>query len=125
MRFIFFNARRKVWFWLLMASCTLYIIGLWISLRMDGLYSTSVSLCVLYILVLDLFALFANFALPHFTVKKHKLLDSDVTYMFDDTQLQLTAATKELSENFSLRYSALHKVIKYKTELYLFVIIKI
>ena len=81
MRFIFFNARRKVWFWLLMASCTLYIIGLWISLRMDGLYSTSVSLCVLYILVLDLFALFANFALPHFTVKKHK----DIQYTQTDT----------------------------------------
>ena len=115
-----FTAANNPVFWTIMIFCTLLVIGCRVWLASLSLSGDDMDLYLLYILVMDVVLLFLYFVLPYLTVKKEKSLDAKLTYTFEESQFHIEASSALISEALTSQYTAIYRVARNKTDLYLY-----
>ena len=107
--------------WILFGICTLWVAACFIVLAALGLTDSTVTLCMVLLLVMDITYVLCAFVLPRFTLGKAKSLNTEVRYTFGDDSFELCAVNQFANETSVVRYAAIVKVGKKDTDLYLFI----
>jgi hypothetical protein len=107
--------------WILFGICTLWVAACFIVLAALGLTDSTVTLCMVLLLVMDITYVLCAFVLPRFTLGKSKSLNTEVRYTFGDDSFELCAVNQYANETSVVRYTAIAKVGKKDTDLYLFI----
>ena len=113
------KSKRSLWVMIIVAS-VIVCIALALMLA-TGDFDSSIMTCVVIILVLDILSPFLYFVLPRMIIKKNKGLNMCIEYAFDVDSFSLQAENQYASENSTIQYAALSRVLKNKSELYLFI----
>ncbi|MBO7156972.1 MAG: hypothetical protein J6W31_00040 [Clostridia bacterium] len=112
-------ALSKKFFWWHMGICTGIILLLALLTAALNVLSTTIIICMITIVALDLFYLFIYFVYPRFAVKKAKNLDSIMTFNLEEDQFLYEASSKYFNESGVNKYAVLYKVEKSGEYLYM------
>ena len=107
--------------WILFGICTLWVAVCFIVLTALGLTDSTVTLCMILLIVIDITYVLCAFVIPRFTLSKAKHRNTEVHYAFGDDSFELCAVNQYANETSVVRYSAIAMVGKKDTDLYLFI----
>ena len=121
-----FQFHRFVWaskklFWIILAVCTIIILGNCLFLLWLDADFTDILFFLFFVIFVDATYLFCAFILPRFTLKKAKNLNTTVNYSFDTDCFHIQSTNAYVAEALTIQYSLLTKVEKKQSELYLLV----
>ena len=119
--FNIFVAKKKLWFWILLAVSTLLCamsLGLSIAMKDVGIFEIFL---VALIVLTDVVSVITYFVIPRSAIKKSPALNSTVNFEFYHDYLKISADTKLSKENSELRYSAIVKYAEANNDVYLYI----
>jgi len=119
--FNIFVAKKKLWFWILLAVSTLLCamsLGLSIAMKDVGIFEIFL---VALIVLMDVVSVITYFVIPRSAIKKSPALNSTVNFEFYHDYLKISADTKLGKENSELRYSAIVKYAEANNDVYLYI----
>lgn len=114
----FFIRQKKV-FWFIMALGTFFTLLSFAFLAAIDELSTTVWICAIGVVVIDLFYVFMYFIMPKLTVNKSPLLNSEVTFEFDWDHFNTTSSGRLMNGSSSVKYIALKRIKKVGKTVYL------
>ncbi len=115
-------ASMKKLFWIFMALCTVFVIGVGaFAWMLSNEMSLDIMICIISIIVLDTIYLFFYVIWPHITVGKAKNLNTVVKYAFEEDSFRTEAVNAYSNEKATVQYSILNKIVKTDDNLYLFI----
>lgn len=119
--FNIFVAKKKLWFWILLAVSTLLCaMSFGLSLAMGDVGIFEIFLISLVVLI-DVVSVITCFVIPRSAIKKGPAFNSTVNFEFYHDYLKISADTKLGKENSELRYSAIVKYAEANNDVYLFI----
>ncbi len=120
LRFNNFFAKSKKLMWIFMIGFDILITVIFcFDFIMYG-FDSQMILYMILILAITATYIIMMLVVPKFSLKKSKLLDAVCTFTFTDEQFEINAESSYSSENASLKYSALYKVMEDDQCFYLF-----
>ena len=119
--FNIFVAKKKLWFWILLAVSTLMCgMAFALSLSMGDVGLFEIFLVALIVLI-DVVSIITYFVIPRSSIKKSPALNSTVNFEFYHDNLKISAETRFGKEVSELRYSAIVKYAERVNDIYLFI----
>ena len=116
-----FIAKSKRFFLLMMLIASIIVCGSAVLVfLMDGFDGTML-FYMLLVLLMDALYLFLSFGLSRVMLKKNKSLDTVIEYSFDIDSFSFKAENQYANEDVTVKYAAIVKALKNKSDLYLFI----
>jgi len=112
--------QRKAFF-AFMAGCTLLIWACVAFLAFMNALSETVAFCGAMVTLMDAAYLFAAFLLPRLTANKATSIGAVLDFVFKDGEMDIVAETNKERSTSTIKYPAIVKVGKKKTDVYLFI----
>lgn len=112
--------QRKAFF-AFMAGCTLLVWACVAFLAFMNALSETVVFCGVMVTLMDAAYLFAAFLLPRLTTNKATSIGAVLDFVFKDGEMDIVAETNKERSTSTIKYPAIVKVGKKKTDVYLFV----
>ena len=112
--------QRKAFF-AFMAGCTLLVWACVAFLAFMNALSETVTFCGVMVTLMDAAYLFAAFLLPRLTANKATSIGAVLDFVFKDGEMDIVAETNKERSTSTIKYPAIVKVGKKKTDVYLFV----
>lgn len=112
--------QRKAFF-AFMAGCTLLVWACVAFLAFMNALSETVAFCGAMVTLMDAAYLFAAFLLPRLTANKATSIGAVLDFVFKDGEMDIVAETNKERSTSTIKYPAIVKVGKKKTDVYLFI----
>ncbi len=124
LRFNNFIILKKRLFWAIMIVCTVLVSSIFAYYLALNIFDSTITLCFVLVVFIDLTYIFCYLILPRFTIKKSPGLNAIIHFEFQENTFKISGISKNGTDCSELNYSAIQKVMESKHDIYLFISIR-